>query len=99
MVTSCRGSVILDEVIVQGRVGAALRVGAKPDHYFTPAVACVCNGQGTNSRISLPLSGSFKRTAPSKPADATSLPSGRKATAYTGPRSPSSLEINLPSAA
>jgi hypothetical protein len=39
------------------------------------------SGTGTNSLSSLPVCASLKRTTPSKPADATCLPSGRKATA------------------
>ena len=48
-------------------------------YYF--AALCAFIGTGTNSFISLPVVGSLSRTMPSKPAEATSLPSGRKATA------------------
>src|SRR5262249_54010472 len=41
----------------------------------------VVSETGTNSLISLPVAGSFSRTVPSKPALATSLPSGRNFTA------------------
>src|SRR5262249_43960642 len=58
----------------------ANRVRERESSYLLVATVFV-SGTGTNSLINLPVFGSLRRTTPSKPAEATTLPSGRYASA------------------
>src|SRR5262249_61290877 len=53
-------------------------------------------GTGTNSFTTFPLIGSLSRTIPSNPAVATTFPSGRNATAYTGVFPASHVDTRFP---